>query len=83
MAIKYRKFSCNQSLNHVKEIELAKILSDIVMFDGSSNVQLASRLLKVHYPKLTVMRGVEHKVWSFSNDYSNITIVNQIIIPKR
>ena len=32
------------------------------MFDGASNVQLAGRLLKVHYPKLTVMHGVEHTV---------------------
>ena len=38
------------------------------MFDGASNVQLAGILLKVHYPKLTVMRGVEHTVLLFFND---------------
>ena len=49
------------------------------MFDGAFNVQLAGRLLKVHYPKLTVMRGVEHTVLLFFNDVSKIPIVNQMI----
>ena len=63
----------------MKEIDPAKKLSDIVMFDGALNVQLAGRLLKVHYPKLTVMCGVEHTVSLFFNDVYNIPIVNQII----
>ena len=37
-------------------------LSDIDMLDGNLNVQLGARLLKVHYPKLKVMHGVEHTV---------------------
>ena len=49
------------------------------MFYGSSNVQLDGRLLKVHYPKLTVMRRVEHSVSLFFNDFSKIPIVHQII----
>ena len=59
---KDRTFICNQFLDHMKEIDPAKTLSDIVMFDGASNVKIVGRLLKVHYPKLTVMRGVEHTV---------------------
>ena len=34
-------FICNRFLNHMKEIDPAKKLSDIVMFDVASNVQLA------------------------------------------
>ena len=49
------------------------------MFDGASNVQLGGRLLKVQYPKLTVMRGVEHTVSLFFNDVSKTPIVNQMI----
>ena len=49
------------------------------MFDGASNVQLAGKLLKVNYPKLTVMRGVEHTVLLFFNCVSKIHIVNQMI----
>ena len=63
----------------MKEIQPAKILSDIVMFNGASTVQLEGRLLKVHYPKLTVMRGFEYTVSIFFKDVSRIPILNQII----
>ena len=49
------------------------------MFDGASNVQLGGKFLKVHYPKLTVVRGVEHTLSLFFNDVSKIPIVNQMI----
>ena len=35
--------------------------------------------MKVHYPKLTVMSGVEHTVLLSFNDVSKIPIVHQII----
>ena len=72
-------FICNLFLYHMREIDPGKKLTDIVMFDGASNVQLGGKLLKMHYPKLTVMRGVEHTVLLFFNDVSKIPIVNQII----
>ena len=49
------------------------------MFDEASNVQLAGELLKIHYPKISVMHGVEHNVSLFFNYVSNISVVNQII----
>ena len=49
------------------------------MFDGASNVQLAGELLKIRYPKITVMRGVEHTVYLFFNGVSKIPVVNQMI----
>ena len=49
------------------------------MFDGASNVQLAGELLKMQYPKITVMRGVEHTVSLFFNDVSKIPVVNQMV----
>ena len=49
------------------------------MFDGASNVQLAGELLKIHYPKVSVMRGVQHTVSLFFNDVSKISFVNQMI----
>ena len=72
-------FISNQFLNHMREIDPGKKLTDIVMFDRVSNVQLGAKLLKVHYPKLTVMHGVEHTVLLFFNDVSKIPIANQII----
>ena len=50
----------------MREIDPGKKLTDIVMFDGASHVQLGENILKVHYPKLTVMRGVEQTVLLFS-----------------
>ena len=49
------------------------------MFDGASNVQLEGILLKVRYPKLAVMCGVEHTVLLFFNDFPRIPIVSQMI----
>ena len=50
------------------------------MFDGASNVQLSGELLKIHYPKVSVMCGVEHIVSLFFNDVSKIPVVNQMVI---
>ena len=58
----------------MKAIDPEKQLSYIVMFDGALNVKLAGRILKVHDPKLTVIRGVEHTVSLFFNDVSNILL---------
>ena len=52
---------------------------DVFMFDGASNVQLAGELLKNRYPKVSVMRGVEHAVSLFFNDVYKIPVVNQMI----
>ena len=49
------------------------------MFDGASNAQLAGELFKIHYPKITFMRGIEHTVSLFLNDVSKIPFVNQMI----
>ena len=49
------------------------------MFDGASNVQLGGELLKINYPKVSVMRGVEHIVSLFFNDVTKIPVVNQMI----
>ena len=59
-------FICNSFLDHMREIDPGKTLTDIIMFDRASSVQLGGKLLKLHYPKLTVMRGVEHTVYIFS-----------------
>ena len=63
----------------MKEIYPAKTISYIVIFYIALNVQLAGRLLKVRYPKFTVMRGVEHTVLLIFSDVSKIPIINQMI----
>ena len=49
------------------------------MFDGASNVQLGGKPLKLYYPKLTVIHGVDHTVSLFFNGVSKIPIVHQMI----
>ena len=49
------------------------------MIDGASNFELAGEMLKIHYPKISVMRGVEHTVFLFFNEVYKILVVNQMI----
>ena len=49
------------------------------MFDLTSNVQLSGEFLKIYYPNVTVMRGVEHAISLFFNYVSKIPVVNQMI----
>ena len=56
-----------------------QVNSQIDIFDGASNVQLGVKHLKVRYPKLTVVCGVEHTVSLLLNYTSKITIFHKII----
>ena len=58
-------FICNRFLDHFKRIDPHKSITDVIMFGGSSNVELAGELLKIHYPMISAMRGVEHTVSLF------------------
>ena len=76
---KYGTFICNRFLEHLRTIDPHKSITDVFMFDGASNIQLDGELLKIHYPKISVMLGVEHTVSLFFNDVSKIPVVNQMI----
>ena len=67
---KNASFICNRFLDHFKIIYPHKSIIDVIMFDGASNVQLTGEFLQSIYPKITVMRGVEHTVYLFFNDVS-------------
>ena len=62
-------FICNRFLEQIKRVDHQKSITDVVMFDGDSNVQLAGELLKIHYPKITFMRNSNK---NFLPDYSII-----------
>ena len=76
---KNASFICNRLIDHFKIIDHHKSIIDVIMFDGDSNVQLAGELLQIRYPKMTVMRWVEHTVSLFFNDVSKTPVVNQMI----
>ena len=65
---KYGSFICRIFLQQMGLIDPDKSLTDVLMFDGAVNVQLAVELFKIYYQNLTVMRGVEHTVTLFFND---------------
>ena len=46
-----------------------KTITDVVMFDGASNIQLGGEPSEIHYPNISVMRGVERTVSLFFNDF--------------
>ena len=54
-------------------------ITDVVMFDIASNVQLGGEILKIHFPNILVMRGFEHTISLFFNEVSKVLVVNQII----
>ena len=72
-------FICTIFLEHIRKIDPHKSITDIVMFDGASKFQLAGELLKIHYPKFSVMHGSEHTVSLFLNYVSKIPVVNQML----
>ena len=55
------------------QVQMISCLMELHMFNFLENV------LKINYPKITVMRGFEHTVSLFFNDASKIPVVNQMI----
>ena len=49
------------------------------MFVGALNVHLGGELMKSYSPKLTVIRKVDHTVYSFFNDITKVPMLNNII----
>ena len=63
----------------MRKIDPHKSITYVVMFDGDSNVQLAGELLKIHYPKFSIMIGVEHTISLFFYDVFKIPVVNRMV----
>ena len=59
---KNRTLICVLDFWSTQKNDLENNLSDRVMFDGASKLQLGGKLLKIHCTKLKVMRGVEHTI---------------------
>ena len=65
MVEKYGTLICTIFLKHTRKIDPHKTITDVVMFDGASNIQLGGEILKFCYPNISVMRVVEHTVSLF------------------
>ena len=49
---------CNRFLDHFKVIDPHKSITDVIMFDGASNVKLAGELLKFTIQRLQSCVGL-------------------------
>jgi len=60
-------------LPHITEAEeKSPQCTDLVIFDGASNVQKAGLLLEAKFPHLSVMHGAEHVISLFYSDVFKI-----------
>ena len=71
-------FIINLFFVQIKTINPNKVITYVIVFDGDSNVQLGSGKIKIHYPMLIAMCGVERNVSLFFNNISKILIFNKI-----
>jgi hypothetical protein len=62
------KFISDVMIKHINHLDPYQIATDIVLFDGASNVQKAGRILENHYPRVTCVHGAEHVVSLFFSD---------------
>ncbi len=54
---------------HIREMEkTTPKCTDLVIFDGASNVQKAGQLLQAKFPHISVLHGAEHVISLFYND---------------
>ena len=51
--------------------------TDLVMFDGASNVQLAGMVIEAKHPRVTTIHGIEH-VSSFFGDFADVPLVKTV-----
>ena len=54
-------------------------MTDVIMCDGASNIQICGELLKIHLPEISVMRGFKNTVYLSFNEVSKIRVLNHII----
>jgi hypothetical protein len=54
---------------HIREMEkTTPKCTDLVIFDGASNVQKAGQLLQAKFPHISILHGAEHVISLFYND---------------
>jgi hypothetical protein len=46
----------------MRQIDPEKNLFDLIAFDGTANVQKASALMEQHFPRCTVLVGIDNTV---------------------
>ncbi|EJK71400.1 hypothetical protein THAOC_07167, partial [Thalassiosira oceanica] len=61
----------------IEKMDPLKDKTDIVFFDGGSNMQLAGRIIAARYPRITVVHAAEHLLALVFSDIGKIPAVKQ------
>jgi len=68
-------FLARQFLPTIEKLDPEKNKTDIVFFDGGSNMQLAGRIIEAIYPRVTVVHAAEHLLALVFSDMGKIPAV--------
>ena len=72
---KYATFISEAFKQYLKQYNEKKIRTDLVFFDGASNVQKAGQILAAYYPQITVLRGVENVLSLSFSDIEKFPVI--------
>jgi hypothetical protein len=78
--IKDARYIAGRFIPVIKSLDPRGNLTDVVFFDGASNVQLAGQILAEHFPRMTCLKGVEHCVALLFSDLAKIDVVKDTIL---
>jgi hypothetical protein len=74
------KFIAERFIPHIQSLDPKGEISDIVYFDGASNVQKGGLILEQHFPRMKCLKGVEHCVALFFRDVAQIPVIKDTIL---
>ena len=60
----------------IESLDVLKDEADVVFFDGGSNFQLAGRIIRARFPRITVVHGLEHVLSLVFVDISKIPVIH-------
>jgi len=66
-------------LTHMNKLDKEKSLTDLIYFDGASNVQKAGRILSNHFPRVSSLHAAEHVVSLFFSDICKFPEIQALI----
>jgi hypothetical protein len=71
-------YICKLFLPILNEIDPKKELIDLVAFDGTLNIQKAAKLMAEHFPRVSVIAGLEHTVSLIFGRFMNTEVLSVI-----
>ena len=64
---------------HIEQLDPNKLRTDLILFDGASNVQKAGSIIEAKYPRTTCLAGAEHVMSLFFSDIAKHGTIKLLI----